>query len=325
MVLHSWLTSGRPTTAAALADHLETTTRTIKRDIERLRDFYDAPIIWDARNRSYRYTRDDYQLPLLRLNVEEAMALALASETFSAWRGSMLGQALASAFAKIGDTIGNALSLSANDLAHCVSRPAQGSDHAAEQTHFPIVLKAILQHRGLGFEYCPPHGNRGSRHVHPLHLTTQEQRWILIAWDPSRKVARRYNLARMRNPTMRSATERFNPPTEFDLTAYLASTFGPHAGHDLHHVRLRFTAYAAPFIREHLFHPSQRIAEIKDGAGDIEVQVTVNHLLDVQRWVLSWGRHAEVLAPVEFRRQIVAELDQLQTTYAPERPPPSRP
>ena len=318
-VLHAWLSHGRLTTAVSLAQHLETTPRTIKRDIECLRDQHQAPIVWDAVLRTYRYTRQDFTLPLLRLNADEAMALTLASETFAAWRGSALGRALSTAFAKIGGTIGNALSLPANELAQSVSTPTQGTDHAAESRHFPVVLEAIIRQQVLAFSYRPPHGEPEPRLVHPLHLTTHEQRWQLIAWDPTRRVARRYNLARMTAPRSNSPSGTFVAPTEFDLTAYLTSTFGPHAGDQLHHVRIRFDAYAEPYIREHLFHPSQRIVPAPGGANEgIHVQVTVNHLLDIQRWVLSWGCHAEVLAPAELRKQIAAELAPLITCYAGE-------
>lgn len=324
-VLHNWLSSGRSTTATKLATHLETTARTIKRDIERLRDDYDAPIIWDAKRHTYRYTRADFQLPLIRLNADEAMALALASETFTAWRGTLLGRSLATAFAKVGHTLGDALSLPTDELAHCISTPAQGSDALAEQAHFPIVLEAVLRRQVLRFDYHPPHGRHGPRRVHPLHLTAHEQRWMLIAWDPARRVARRYNLARMTALSPETAIDAFAAPTAFDLSAYLATTFGPHAGAELHHVVLRFDAYAAPYIREHLYHPSQRITPAPDHPGAVEVQVTVNHLLDIQRWVLSWGRHAEALAPPILRRQIATELAALTSTYATELPLPPAP
>lgn len=49
--LHNGLSSGRVTTAAKLAAHLEPPPRTIKRDIERLRDNHGAPIEWDANER----------------------------------------------------------------------------------------------------------------------------------------------------------------------------------------------------------------------------------------------------------------------------------
>ena len=65
--------------------------RTIKRDIEFMRDRFGAPIAWDRANRAYYYTHHCDLLPLLRIDADEALALALARNTFAAWRGSPLG------------------------------------------------------------------------------------------------------------------------------------------------------------------------------------------------------------------------------------------
>lgn len=119
----------------------------------------------------------------------------------------------------------------------------------------------------------------------------------------------------MRELTAEPELNAFAPPTEFDLTTYLAATFGPHAGTELHHVRIRFDGYAAPYIREHTFHPSQRIEPAADDTDGIEVHMTVNHLLDIQRWVLSWGRHAKVIGPPQLRQQIEAELETMTASY----------
>jgi len=45
-------------------------------------------------------------LPLLRLTADEALALAIAGQTFAAWRGSPLGRALTEALHKIAGVVG---------------------------------------------------------------------------------------------------------------------------------------------------------------------------------------------------------------------------
>ena len=47
----------------------------------------------------------------------------------------------------------------------------------------------------------------------------------------------------------------------------------------------------------------------------MEVALQVTHLLDVQRWVLSWGAHAEALAPDELRANIAREIRLLEKRY----------
>ena len=101
--IHERLGNGHRLTVVSIAAEFETSPRTIKRDIELMRDRLGAPIAWDAAKHSYCYTRACDLLPLLRLDADEALALVLASRTFAAWRGSALGRALTGA--SEGDTV----------------------------------------------------------------------------------------------------------------------------------------------------------------------------------------------------------------------------
>jgi predicted DNA-binding transcriptional regulator YafY len=99
--LHRRLSQERFVTSESLARELEVSSRTIMRDIACLRDELGAPIAWDAGTHTYTYTAHCDLLPLLRIDADEALALALAGKTFAAWGGSPLGKALTSALQKI--------------------------------------------------------------------------------------------------------------------------------------------------------------------------------------------------------------------------------
>jgi predicted DNA-binding transcriptional regulator YafY len=62
-------------------------------------------------------------------------------------------------------------------------------------------------------------------------------------------------------------------------------------------VVIRFDEFAGGYIREKRWHPSQKLRERKDGA--VELEMKLSSLAEVQRWVLSWGGHAKVIAPKE--------------------------
>jgi len=67
-------------------------------------------------------------------------------------------------------------------------------------------------------------------------------------------------------------------------------------------VVIRFDAFAAGFIQEKRWHPSQQLRELKDGG--VELQLKLSSLAEVQRWVLSWGGHAKVAAPKELAASV---------------------
>jgi hypothetical protein len=155
MHIHQRLGNQRTVTAESLARELEVHLRTIKRDIEAMRDRLGMAIAWDAAGRSYYCDHFHPLLPLLRIDADEALAVALAGRTFAAWRGSPLGQALTSALEKIAPAIGGAVSLPADalkDLLFAPDDPAADAEHR----HFPPLLEAIRRGRELRLVYQKP-------------------------------------------------------------------------------------------------------------------------------------------------------------------------
>lgn len=310
--IHERLGNERRANAATLARELEVSARTVKRDIEYMRDELGAPIEWQSATQTYCYARECDILPLLRLDAGEALALMLAGRTFAAWRGSSLGRALTAALEKIAGVVGGAISLPASEISDLVFQPDEGPEADAEKRFFAVAIEAIRRRREMRLVYQKPGARQpGERTVHPLHLAFLDHRWVLVAFDPARSEPRKFLLARIK--TARAGTKQFSPPADFDLRAYLGGSFGLFTGKKDWDVRVRFDEFAAPYIRERRWHPSQTIAD-RSGGG-IEVALRLNNLIDVQRWVLGWGGHAEVLAPAELRNAVRREAAAMTALY----------
>jgi proteasome accessory factor B len=67
---------------------------------------------------------------------------------------------------------------------------------------------------------------------------------------------------------------------------------------------VRFDAFASQLVRERFWHSSQTMAERRDGT--VELTLRLGSLEEVERWILGWGEHAEVLSPAALRRRIAA-------------------
>ena len=209
---------------------------------------------------------------------------------------------------------GNAVSLPADELTDCIFQPDGTNEDDRARRHFARLLEAIRRRRTLRIAYRKPgESDSTERLIHPLHLAFLDHEWMLVAFDTTRDDIRNFLLTRLE--TVHHTGSHFEPPPDFDSKRHLAGAFGRYVGGSLQEVRIRFDAYAAPFIRERRWHPSQNLRELEDGS--IEVTLSVSHLLDVQRWVLSWGSHAEAVAPEEFRTSVKRELSALAARYAP--------
>ena len=67
-------------------------------------------------------------------------------------------------------------------------------------------------------------------------------------------------------------------------------------------VVIRFNARVADYIREKKWHESQQLRELK--GGGVELRMKLSSLLEVERWILSWGGDARVIKPRELTEAI---------------------
>lgn len=98
---------------------------------------------------------------------------------------------------------------------------------------------------------------------------------------------------------------KFLRPADFSIQRHLGESFGVfrgEAGGKVQRVRIRFDAWAARLVSERAWHESQEIKRLR--SGEIELQLELASLEEVERWILSWGVHAEVMAPRALRDRV---------------------
>ena len=67
-------------------------------------------------------------------------------------------------------------------------------------------------------------------------------------------------------------------------------------------VRIRFDEWASRLVRERVWHESQKVKPLS--GGRLELELELGGLEEIERWVLSWGEHAEVLGPKKLRERV---------------------
>jgi len=78
-------------------------------------------------------------------------------------------------------------------------------------------------------------------------------------------------------------------------------------------IRLQFDSFAARLVAERKWHESQRVREI--AGGSIILELELGGLEEIQRWILSWGKHALVLAPKELIARVRDEAREIAKLY----------
>ena len=312
MVLDRRIRSGTFPNARGLAVELEVHPRTIYRDLDFLRDSWGAPLEFCPRRNGFYYREADFALPLLRLSEGELVALFLAERVMRQYRGTPYVQGLASAFQKLTAQLPESVTIDLRDLDASYSFRGPEGD-VGDLRIFRRVAQAVQQCRQLELVYWTASRDEVcKRVVDPYHLTSLLGDWYLVAYCHLREEIRMFAPGRIRS--VRQTGERFVRPASFQIGDYLDASFrAMRSDGKAHIVRLRFSADVARYVREKVWHPTQKIEEDKDGT--LVLTVKVSHFLEIRRWVMSYGAACEVLEPRELREQVREEMCKALKVY----------
>lgn len=288
---------------SSLAEAWEVSSKTFQRDLDYMRYQLNAPLEYSAKERGYFYTEDEYQLPAINIKESDLFAMYLADKLLRQYEGTPIYDSLCSVFRKIEDALPDKVTTRpGNDQSLFTVFPPFATVILPEV--FETVVDCLRTSSRLEIEYRRPGGTPLCRQIDPYHGVRFEGDWYVVAFCHLRSAIRTFSLARM--ATARKMEERFVLPEQFDYRKLSGSQFGIHRGEDEVEVRILFTSSAAAYVRERVWHPSQTIEEHADGS--LIVSLTVNHLLELTRWILSWGAMAQVLGPPHLADKIRNEM-----------------
>ncbi|WP_132992429.1 helix-turn-helix transcriptional regulator [Gordonia zhaorongruii] len=186
--------------AADLAVRLDTTERTVRRDVERLREL-GYPV------ESVRGTGGGYQLapggslPPLVVDEEEAVAIVAALRTAASGSAAGLAEASIRALAKVTQVLPPKLRRRADAL-RAMSVTIDGVENAPTVDAEALTTAALACRDAteLSFHYAPAaraKSSPGRRRVEPLRLVPVGRRWYLLAYDLDRQDWRTFRLDRL--------------------------------------------------------------------------------------------------------------------------------
>jgi predicted DNA-binding transcriptional regulator YafY len=120
---------------------------------------------------------------------------------------------------------------------------------------------------------------------------------------------------------MKMLAVRFATRSDFNARDYLKNAWGLVQG-EIVPVKVIFSQAAGRYIRDRLWHPSQKFTELADGRFQMSLRVA--DTLEVRRWILGYGSDAEVVEPWALREGLRQEVAALAAKLTSERKPPAK-
>jgi predicted DNA-binding transcriptional regulator YafY len=190
-----------------LAERLEVSGRTVRRDVERLRRLgYPVQSLTGPAG-GYRLRAGSAMPPLL-LDDDEAIAIAVGLRT--AARASVTGieETAVRALLKLEQVLPAHLRRRVGALgAATFTLPASGP--TVDPQHLTVIAAACRDSECLRFGYRSRDGTESRREVEPHALVNHGRRWYLVAWDRRREDWRTFRIDRLAKPA--STGVRFDP------------------------------------------------------------------------------------------------------------------
>ncbi|WP_431899929.1 helix-turn-helix transcriptional regulator [Nonomuraea sp. bgisy101] len=228
--LLSLLQARRDWPGALLAERLDVSPRTVRRDVDRLRELGYPIVAFKGPDGGYRLDAGT-ELPPLLFDDEQAVALAIALQ-IATTTGAGIEEAAARALNTIRQVMPVRLRRRIDTLqVSAVERPTIRPNPQVDSSVLTALSAAVHAHEVLRFDYTPAPGVDDDgvpappRRVQPHHLVTWGGRWYLVAWDLDREDWRTFRVDRMtpRTPTGPRFTPRELPGGE--VAAFVAARF----------------------------------------------------------------------------------------------------
>jgi biotin operon repressor BirA-like protein len=191
------LQTHRQWSGAQLAERLDVTRRTLRRDIDRLRELGYRVEATRGAGGGYRLEAGA-ELPPLLLTDEEAVTMAIGLRVAAAEGLTDGEQTTLSALAKFEQVLPSALRQRVNALAASVQASATVSRRAPVSPDLLGQLALCCRDRErVRFHYVAGDGAETDRVVEPHSLVTADHTWFLVCWDLHRVDWRTFRVDRM--------------------------------------------------------------------------------------------------------------------------------
>ena len=300
------LTGRRAVPRSEILKKLEISPATFKRDLAKLRNRLNIPVIFDKDLTGYKLdvTNDREELPGLWFSQEEILALLTIQHMIGQLEPGLLSPKLKPLQKRL-DHMLSSHGLNAQMLAKRV-RLVHAGKRRLHLKCFEALTRATLERKRIKIDhYNRQTGVSVVRVISPQQLIHYRDNWYVDSWCHLRDEIRSFAVDAIPDCELLSDDAKDVNPDQLRLA--MSSGYGIFGGQATAWAKLKFSSERARWVRLEEWHPEQKTKDLADGSYVIEVPYSDERELLAD--VLKYGADVEVLEPESLRASIRTILE----------------
>lgn len=296
-----------------LADRLEVDTRTIRRDVERIRSLGYRVDSTPGTAGGYRLGVGTDMPPLL-LDEDEAMAVAVLLGVSAGVAIPGIERATLATLARVDRLLPPRLQRQVKAL-RAATLPLMGPVDTVPSAQLASLAQACEGHEIASFGYSSREGKATTRRVEPHWLVATDRRWYLVAYDLDRRDWRTFRVDRARSVRLTGHT--FTPRPLDDPRKMVATALSG-TGYRYRAV-VRFDVPATELSKRVPPH----VGSVEDDRGSAMLEIGVDDAIWLTGYLVGLGLPFEVVGPPELRAGVLEVAERVAGAHSLPVPSPT--
>jgi predicted DNA-binding transcriptional regulator YafY len=306
------LTGRRAVPRDEILSKLEISQATFKRDLAKLRDRLNIPVVFDRDLGGYRLDNTDtrQELPGVWFSQDEILALLTIQNMLEQLEPGLLGPKLKPLQQRLDDML-TGQGLSAETLSQRV-RLVHAGKRRLKLKCFELVAKATLEQKQIKIQHFNRQtGKTVERTISPQQLVHYRDNWYVDAWCHLRKEVRSFAVDAIAECEQLDADAKELDANQ--LRTSMQSGYGIFGGAVKGWAKLKFTPERARWVKHEEWHPDQKGHEEADGSYILEIPYSDER--EILGDILRYGSDVEVISPSDLRTNAQMSIEKMKAKY----------
>jgi predicted DNA-binding transcriptional regulator YafY len=306
------LTGRRAVPRDEILNKLEISLATFKRDLAKLRDRLNIPVVFDRDLGGYRLDNTDtrQELPGLWFSQDEVLALLTIQNMLEQLEPGLLGPKLKPLQKRLDDML-TRQGMSSETFSQRV-RLVHAGKRKLKLKCFEQIAQSTINRKQIRIHHFNRQtGNTVERTISPQQLVHYRENWYVDAWCHLRKEVRSFAIDAITDCESLDIDAK-----ELDaelLRKSMQSGYGIFGGTIKDWAKLKFTPERARWVKHEEWHPDQKSHEDSEGSYILEIPYSDERELAGD--ILRYGQDIEVLEPKALRETVKNQLHKSALQY----------